>query len=227
MDIQTILFAALGGVLPAILWVWFWNHEDSRHPEPFRLLALAFVAGMVTVALVIPMQKMALIALPSNAIVFAWATIEEVTKFAVAWLAVLSSRENNEPIDPIIYMLTVALGFAAAENTLFLLDPIANGQVIDTIVSGNFRFIGATLLHVLASSIIGTALAFSFYLHGVIKHIYTAVGVILAVTLHAAFNFFILNDEGGQLLHIFAFVWIGIIMLLLAFERAKQIKPTY
>jgi len=228
MSPEVVLYAAIGGILPAVLWTWFWNREDSSHPEPVKLIVLAFISGMVTVALVIPMQKLAMTLLAgTNLVVLAWAAIEEIAKFTIAWVVVLSSKENNEPVDPIIYMLTVALGFAAAENTLFLLDPIAHSGLIDTIMTGNFRFVGATLLHVLTSSIIGASMALSFYMHKNLKHIYTLIGVILAITLHGLFNFFILKDTSGQLLHIFAFVWIGLVALLLIFEKAKQIRPRY
>lgn len=225
MEIQSILFAAIGGILPAMLWVWFWNREDKLHPEPKRLIILTFLAGMVTVALVIPMQKMALsLLVHTNLVVLAWAAIEEVAKFAVAYFVVLGRREVDEPIDFIIYMLTLALGFAAAENTLFLIDPISNSGVLDSVLTGNFRFLGATLLHVLTSSVIGVAMAFVFYRDKITKMFAATAGVILAVTLHGLFNFFILSSESGNLLHVFAFVWIGLIFLLLAFEKVKRLR---
>ncbi len=225
MDFQTILFAALGGLLPAILWTLFWNREDKLHPEPKRLIILTFLAGMVTVAIVIPFQKMAMsILIQTNIVVVAWAAIEEVAKFAVAYFVVLSRREVDEPVDTIIYMLTLALGFAAAENTLFLIDPISNSGILDTVLTGNFRFLGATLLHVLTSSVIGVSMALVFYRDKLTKFFTAVVGVILAITLHGMFNFFILKSESGNLLHVFAFVWLGLVFLLLAFEKVKRIK---
>lgn len=225
MEIQTIIYAALGGLLPAILWAWFWNREDKLHPEPKRLIVLTFIAGMITVALVIPLQKMALaIFIHTNIVVIAWAAIEEAMKFAVAYFVVLGRREVDEPIDPVIYMLTLALGFAAAENTLFLIDPITNSSVLDSVLTGNFRFLGATLLHVLTSSVIGVAIALSFWKDKFTKTVTITAGVILSIALHGAFNFFILNGENGSLLHTFSFVWIGLIFLLLAFEKIKRLK---
>ncbi len=225
MDIQTITYAILGGILPAVLWVWFWNREDKLHPEPKSLIIITFLAGMVVVAIVIPIEKMALALLvQTNLVVMAWAAIEEVVKFAVAYFVVLYRKEVDEPIDYIIYMLTIALGFAAAENTLFLIDPISNSGMLDSILTGNFRFLGATLLHVLASSVIGVAMALAFYKSKATKIFAATTGVILAVALHGAFNFFILESEGGNLLHVFAFVWIGLIFLLLAFEKVKRLR---
>lgn len=225
MDLSVILFALLGGVLPALVWVWFWNREDAKHPEPKRLILAAFIAGMVTVAAVIPFQKLAIAFFSGTAVVLAWAAIEEVMKFAFAYFTVLRNKEDDEPIDPLIYMITLALGFAAAENTLFLIDPIANQGFVESILTGNFRFLGATLLHVLSSSVIGVALGLSFYVHGVKKIWYGFIGLILAIVLHGAFNFFILNSDGTELMRVFAFVWIGLVILLILFEKLKRIRP--
>ena len=224
MELSTFVYAALGGILPAILWVWFWNQEDRKHPEPTQLIVAAFLIGMVAVAAVIPLQKIAMVFLSGTAMVLMWAAIEEVVKFLLAYFTVLSHKADDEPIDPMIYMITVALGFAAAENALFLVNPIANSGVVESILTGNFRFLGATLLHVLSSSLIGLALGLAFYKHGLIKFWYGLVGLILAIVLHGLFNFFILKSTGGELMRVFAFVWVGLILLLIAFERVKRIR---
>lgn len=224
MDLSVVVYAAIGGILPALVWVWFWNKEDAKRPEPKQLIVAAFLVGMVSVAAVIPLQKIAASLLAGTAMVVAWAAIEEIMKFVLAYFTVLSHKANDEPIDPMIYMITVALGFAAAENTLFLIDPIANSGVVESILTGNFRFLGATLLHVLCSSLVGLALGLAFYRRPLTKFIYGVVGLILAVVLHGLFNFFILKSDGGELMRVFAFVWVGLILLLIAFEHVKRIK---
>src|SRR3989344_1767002 len=213
------VFAAIaGGVLPALAWLWFWRREDSRHPEPRKLIALAFFAGMVTVAIVIPIEQFVApylevaqgtwaAFLPASTLVFAaWSAVEELCKYLAARWSVLRRREDDEPIDPVIYMVTVALGFAAAENTLFLLSPLAGTSLLETIQTGDLRFVGATLLHVLASSVIGVALGLSFYKRKRARRRAVVIGVILAIALHAAFNFLILNTPETNLLRTFGLV---------------------
>ena len=224
--LETIMAAAAGGILPALAWLWFWRREDSRHPEPRRVIALAFLAGMITVALVIPIEKFVAPYLASTTLVFtAWSAIEEIFKYLAARFTVLRSRENDEPIDSVIYMVTVALGFAAAENTLFLLSPISGDSILQTVMTGNLRFVGATLLHVLSSAVIGVFLGISFYKRRAAKRNYAIVGVILACILHATFNFFILNTAEGNLLTTFAFVWIGVAVLIATLEYLKRLRP--
>ena len=40
-ELGSVIAAAAGGILPALAWLWFWRREDSTHPEPRRLIALA------------------------------------------------------------------------------------------------------------------------------------------------------------------------------------------
>lgn len=225
-DLTTIIAAAAGGILPALAWLWFWLREDSKNPEPRRLIALAFLAGMVAVGIAIPIEKSVQPYLASQVLLFsAWSAIEEILKYAMARITVLHSKQNDEPIDPVMYMVTVALGFAAAENTLFLLSPLAGNTVAQTILTGDLRFVGATLLHVLSSAVVGLALALSFYKPKRVKRWYVLCGVILAAALHSTFNFLILNTPEEHLLRTFGFVWLGVIVLIAMLEYVKRIHP--
>ena len=225
-DVISILAAMAGGMLPALAWLWFWLREDSKHPEPRRLIALAFFAGMCTVALAIPLEQYVGTLLHTQILTFsAWSAIEETLKFLACLIAVLWRKDNDEPIDSVIYMVTVALGFSAVENTLFLWSPLAGSTLVQTIITGNLRFVGATLLHVLSSATIGMALAMAFYKPRSVKILYALSGVILAILLHSTFNFLILNTPQAYLLRTFVFVWIGVVVLLAALEFVKRIKP--
>jgi len=68
------------------------------------------------------------------------------------------------------------------------------------------------------------SMALSFFKKSATKKFYVFNGIILAIVLHSLFNFFIINSNGEQILTVFAFVWMGIILLLLSFERIKKIK---
>ena len=227
-ELITIGAAAMGGILPALAWLWFWRREDSEHPEPRRLIALAFVAGMVCVGVAIPIEKAVQPFLATQTLIFAaWSIIEEVLKFAFAYATVLRRREDDEPIDPVIYMVTVALGFAAMENVLFLLSPLAGSTMMENVMTGNLRFVGATLLHVLSSAAIGAAMGFAFYKGKGARIRAVVIGVILACILHVGFNFFILNTAETQILRTFTFVWVGVIVLLAVVEYIKRIHPRF
>lgn len=216
--------AFLSGLIPAIFWLWFWLREDKKRPEPLLLIAITFIAGMMVVPLVLPLQKITIDLYQGMNLVLVWVIIEEVVKYAAALIVILWHRAVDEPIDMIIYMIAIALGFAAMENTLYILTPINDAEYITATATGSFRFLGSTLLHVLSSATIGVFLALSFYRSSLIRLAYSTAGLSLAILLHALFNFSIMEASGGQILVTFLFVWMGIIILFLLFEKVKLLE---
>jgi RsiW-degrading membrane proteinase PrsW (M82 family) len=226
MDISPQLFAIafVSGLIPALFWLWFWLREDKKNPEPLLLIAITFIAGMAVVPLALPLQKLAIDIYTDVNLIWSWVIIEEVLKYAVAVAIILWNREVDEPIDMVIYMIAIALGFAALENALFVLTPLTIGDFVNSTLTGAFRFLGATLLHVLASGTVGVFLAFAFYKSKIQKILYGMLGLCLAIVLHGLFNFFIMDASGETILSIFLFVWMGIIMLFLLFEKIKRLE---
>lgn len=213
------------GFIPTLIWLMFWLLQDRKKPEPLALLVRAFIAGMVCVLLVLPIQKLAVDYIPmSFLLIFVWAAAEELLKLLAAWITALRTSATDEPIDIPIYLITVALGFAALENTLFLITPLSNGLFEQSLITGNLRFLGATLIHVVSSAIIAGGFAFAFYKNRFKKFAYGFLGVILAIVLHALFNFSIIKASADLLLTIFAAVWVGVMFLLLMLERVKLLQ---
>lgn len=222
-----LLIAVLGGILPALLWLAFWLMEDRCDPEPKRYIFFSFVAGMGVVLLVLPIERSFAPYLQGTQLLLAWAAIEELFKFGAAYVAALRFRVFDEPLDGVIYLVTAALGFSALENVLFLMTPAGSGDLLRTIVTGDLRFIGATLLHTLASATIGVSLALSFYKSVRVRRLAAFFGVILAVALHTLFNFFILESGSGSTFLVFLAIWLGIVALLFTIEQIKQPARDY
>jgi len=228
MDIntETIFLALASGVLPALLWLFFWLREDKKRPEPRGLIFLTFIGGFVAVLFALAAEKVVEFFVPAGAVItiLLWSAIEEIFKYGASFFTSLRRREMDEPIDALIYLITTALGFAALENVFFMLTPLKGGNILQSIVTGNMRFIGATVLHTLTSGVVGLFIAFSFYKEKAAKKNYLALGLILSIVLHALFNFFIINTDNYGIFTVFAVVWIATIALILFFEKVKQIK---
>lgn len=220
------LLAFMSGLIPTLFWLWFWLREDKKNPEPYLIILLAFLAGMAVVPMALPLQKLAIESYSGVNLIWSWVIIEEVLKYAVAVSIIFWNKAVDEPIDMIIYLITIALGFAALENTLFLLTPLSGGDFINSTLTGSFRFLGSTLLHILASGTVGVWLAFAFYKTNFIKILYGMFGLSIAIVLHALFNLFIIDASGETILVVFLFVWIGIIMLFLVFEKVKRLRSS-
>jgi RsiW-degrading membrane proteinase PrsW (M82 family) len=220
-----LLYALFAGILPALLWLWFWLREDNLHPEPRSLVAASFIGGMIVVIVAAVLEKYIHdVVIDETFRYITWAAIEEICKFIAVAIIAFPSRNMDEPIDAMIYCITVALGFAALENTLFILSPLHSGDIAKGIVTGNMRFIGATLVHTVCSAMIGFMIGISFYKNTFIKTISLITGVILAIVLHAGFNLSIINETVTNTIKVFSLVWVAVVILIVLFEEIKGVN---
>jgi RsiW-degrading membrane proteinase PrsW (M82 family) len=225
---MNFIYAILAGLLPAFIWLYFWTREDLLHPEPRTLIAAVFLGGSLTVfAAIIAERFVGLQVGDSTTRYILWATIEEVFKFIAVAAIALRSRVNDEPIDAVIYSVTVALGFAALENLLFVFGPLKNGDVSMGILTGSMRFIGATIVHTVSSGVVGFFIGFAFYKGRIYKIMAAISGLAIASGLHAAFNLSIINNTPGDALKSFAWFWGAVIILIILFEEIKAVKPRW
>ena len=80
-DPKILAIAFLGGIIPSLLWLWFWIREEQKKAEPKGILAMVFIMGMLSVVLVLPIQEF----IQSNIDgarerLILWATAEEIIK---------------------------------------------------------------------------------------------------------------------------------------------------
>ncbi len=234
---ETFSFAFLGGVLPALIWLFLWLLEDEKHPEPKRRIFKAFAAGALLVPVALLIERIIAEFLGYSATnqlgnldfsfpaLLAFAAVEESVKLAAAYLS--SFRHNkdfDEPVDTMIYLISAALGFAAFENALFVERGLTLHFGVNLLVySGSLRFVGATLLHVVSSGLLGGFLAYTFWKKRHTTAIATGLGSV--ILLHAVFNFFILKGgEGVVTILTFAFLWFITFILIGVFQKIKHLK---
>lgn len=236
MDYSTIIYIIFG-LLPSLTWLFYYLTKDM-HPEPKRMILKVFLWGAI-VTLPVFFIQIGLTALLRawglNAAVYNiiyWFLIisfsEEIFKFIVVRLKVFNSQHLDEPVDIMLYMVVVALGFAAIENTLYLFSPIgqmAADQLLNrALIIAFIRFVGATFLHTLCSAIIGYSLAISFC-QVKFKRIILIGGIFIATVLHGLYDFSIMTLAGN-----IKFVVPLIVILALAiivfwgFSKLKKMK---
>lgn len=240
-SLEIVAFALAGGILPVLIWLFFWLKEDRERPEPKKLIARIFFAGALAVIAAYPLEilwcqlgylsgacqglsaaPVALITGAEKLLLVAWALTEEVLKFLAAYIFALRSRHFDEPVDAMIYLITAALGFAALENSLFLFNALSeSGSSITTLLTGNFRFLGANVIHTISSAVIGGMVGLSFKLGRGSRILYASIGLFTATALHAMFNFLIITTDSGGVFKIFAMLWLLAILIILLFERVK------
>ena len=219
---QAGLLVALG-LAPSLVWLSFYLKKDC-HPEPKYLLTKAFLMGIIISPLAILLQLgfsefRNLIGLEifsqGTPVFFLWSSfVEEFLKFFAIYLVVVRSPEFDEPVDGMIYMISAALGFAAIENILVMFNLIPNGAgtALNTLA---LRFIGATLLHALASGLMGYFLAMSWFFQEHKKKL-LVFGLAIATLFHAAFNMLIsFAQESAN--PVIGLVYTTFLLIILAF----------
>ena len=55
-DPKILVLAFLSGIIPSLLWLWFWLKEEEN-PEPKGLLTVIFILGMIAVVVALFIEK--------------------------------------------------------------------------------------------------------------------------------------------------------------------------
>ena len=119
-------------LLPALLLGWWIYRKDSMRPEPPQMLFKAFFYGMgsafLSLAITTIMGVMGIMVYDQGSYVgavstalFAAAVPEEIAKLTMLWIFLRKNHYYDEYFDGIVYAACVGLGFAGAENILYLL----------------------------------------------------------------------------------------------------------
>lgn len=225
------------GISASIIWLFQFLKRDVL-PEPAKMILKIFFWGMlITLPVLLVELGASKIIVGLNlprlfTLVLYWflaiALVEETFKYLVVRIKILKSYEFDEPVDTMIYMAVVALGFAALEN-IFYLVPSAEkmfslGELIMTTAAVSFfRFVGATFLHALCSAMVGYFLALSLCKR---KNMWlTAFGLFFAVLLHGLYNFSIMEIETplNIIIPIIILLWLAIFVSF-AFNNLKKLK---
>jgi RsiW-degrading membrane proteinase PrsW (M82 family) len=224
-DPKILGLAFIGGILPSLLWLWFWLKEEKKKPEPTEILSMVFIVGMFAVIFVLPIQKFIQANINGdNLRLVLWAGTEEIIKYLAILIVLYKTNYTHRPIDWPIYLVTAALGFAALENALFLIKPLSLGENATSLLTGELRFLGSTLLHAVTSGILGLAIALSFHKKMFSREFYFIVGLLLAIALHSVFNFFIIENSGNDFLKVFGALWVVTIIVMLLFEKVRRMN---
>lgn len=215
----------LSGVFPALLWLFFWLREDRFQPEPRGLLALTFFAGAMSVFLILPMEGVVKsLGIVGTERIFVFAALEELVKFAVVFMIDFNSSYLDEPIDYAIYLITGSIGFAAAENVLFLMEPSLQQDISFVVETGTLRFLGATILHSILGALLGLIIGFVFYKKRKTKLLFTVAGLGIVIILHTIFNYFIIKYVEINGFLTLAILWVVTLFIIALFERVRRVN---
>ncbi len=141
-------------LLPVVILGWWIFRKDSVRPEPLRQLFSAFFYGVGSafVAMVLATPLTLLLGVDTIAqmntlgdalsvSLLSAAIPEEIAKLIMLWLFLRKNPYYDEYFDGIVYAACIGLGFAGAENILYLL------RSEDWLVTGIVRGVTAVPAH--------------------------------------------------------------------------------
>ena len=207
-------------ILPSLLIVTFFVKSD-RFPEPTKEIIKIFFYGIL---ICIPAFYLntALSDIFANTEIsqglissfLSAAPVEEVLKFAVLYSLVYKMKDFNEPIDGIVYGVTVSLGFATLENIYYV---YFLSDYFDT--SSQSLAILRSFSAIPAHAVFGATMGYFFMKYSFInKQNNLALCMIVPILLHGSYNFFAYSYFFVSLL----IVIISWIVVLRSFSRLKK-----
>jgi len=200
-----VFYIFLSFLLP-FLWIFYFYKKD-KHPEPIFWLIIAFLLGICSAIISYYFEKFSFIFLQDNWLrFFLFALIEEIFKFFFVWFFIFHQKVFDEPIDAMIYMMFSALGFAFFENLILTL----NSKIQHTFLILIFRFFGANLLHILASSLVGYGYAFFVKTRRILPFV---VSFFSGTFLHFLYNYLIISLPPGFILSL-PILWAVFLVVL-------------
>ncbi len=221
-----VIANVLLATLPGLFWFWWYARQDRKRPEPKGYLWRVFLLGaLVTIPalfiefsldLIIPFadQSLGFTAIAGTLLVVA--PVEELSKFLMVRIGVYKNKAFDERLDGIIYMVVAALGFATVENVLVVL---REGSGVLPL-----RFLTATLLHVLASGIIGFFMGQAKFMRSRARAFWMQLlGLIIGISLHGLYDFLVINNSNARLSLIFIFMLVFYVVLDLSVRYLRKL----
>lgn len=213
---MVLLVIALAPVFIILIYIYV---KDKYEKEPIKLLVKALLVGfIITIPIIFVEQFLSsLFASSSQAVsalydAFVVASFtEESFKFVGLYLLIWSNKEFDERFDGIVYAVFISLGFAAAENILYVFE---HGQT-----TGYLRAITAVPAH----AIFGIMMGFYFSL-AKFESEKTMLNLLKALSIpmlfHGLYDFILMVKEP---LILIGFIPFLIFLWIMGFRKIKTL----
>ena len=207
-------------ILPSLLIVTFFVKSD-QFPEPTKQIVKIFFYGILICFPAFYLNT-ALMDIYANTKIseslissfLSAAPVEEVLKFTVLYSLVYKMKDFNEPIDGIVYGVTVSLGFATLENIYYV---YVLNDYFDT--SSQSLAVLRSFSAIPAHGVFGATMGYFFMKYSFVKKQNNlALCMIVPILLHGSYNFFAHTYFIVSLL----IVIISWVVVLRSFARLKK-----
>ncbi|NUM34315.1 MAG: PrsW family intramembrane metalloprotease [Candidatus Brocadiae bacterium] len=191
------------GFAPAIFYVWYIYKKDRWEPEPTHQIVKIFFLGLISIvpagllewifqSRVFQIESASMTQYLSLNLAVCFliiAPIEEFFKYSVVKTFVFSSDHFNEKVDGVVYMVASAMGFAALENVMYILNVGAVSNETRATWVGLMRGVLSTPAHAIFSGFVGVYLGQAKFAPTTSKSLgLTAWGLLIGIFLHGLYN---------------------------------------
>jgi protease PrsW len=155
-----VVMGLILAIVPALVWLGFFEQQDRAEPEPKRLIARTFAFGALAAgAAAVPFAEKIVEPLLTEfpdiimgflITLFTIALMQEVLKLAIVRYVVLGTPEFDRHPDGIVYGLASGLGFATVLTVAYILQ---RGGVIP--LAGAIRAVDNALVHGVLGAVTG------------------------------------------------------------------------
>jgi len=189
---MNLLLMAVAPICVIVIYIYI---KDKYDKEPKRLLLLSFVSGAIVSILIttvlyygfdylLPLNNHFSIQEQFIKAFFVVGFTEEFSKYIIVRYVSQPRKAFNEPFDGIIYAVMVAMGFAATENVMYV---IQGGYEVAIM-----RAFSAVPAHATFAVLMGYFMGKAKFSNHMVLLNFT--GLFLAALFHGAYDFFLFVD---------------------------------
>jgi len=223
MEILKLVTLALAPVIAIIIYIYF---KDKYEKEPLSLLMKCFLLGVLSIFPAILLEIFAG-KIPifmgndfKSVALYAFVGVglsEELSKFIFLRYFAFRNKNFNEPFDGIIYSVMISMGFAAAENMMYVLD---GGVHIAWL-----RMFTAVPAHAAFAILMGYYVGKAkFSDHSRFLLLFNAL--FIAVVFHGAYDLFLmLNDYSGLFVLSLITLIIAVVFSVKSIKKSSDSSP--
>jgi RsiW-degrading membrane proteinase PrsW (M82 family) len=221
-----LIFPIIIALTPGIAIALFIYLKDKHEPEPIKLVLLSFVYGAMALGLDLlaayPLERISSInennlqaqAIHAFAVV---AFLEEFFKFLFVRGILYRNKNFNEPLDGIVYAVMVGMGFATAENIIYVINGGGGTAIL--------RMFTAIPAHALFAVLMGYWLGKAKFTHH--RETYLSImALVIATLFHGVYDYFLfISFIPGIWLWSFVSLAVAFILARKAIHLHQQDSP--
>jgi RsiW-degrading membrane proteinase PrsW (M82 family) len=202
VSLSAPLAMVVAGV-PAALWLGFFYLQDRHEPEPKELVAGVFALGALIagpladfllrwLAPAQPLQVQGLSVFSLDHTIHAVLVVglaQELCKYVVVRYTIYTSREFDEPMDGVVYMMAAGTGFAVWQNYHGLQELADHSVLLST---GVAMVVVTTLAHASFAGALGYVMGRAKFSPRppAVRAVLLGVGLLIAALLNGQFTLF-------------------------------------